>query len=350
MVIDKETNEPVMIAKKYIVYIDQILEESNRQDGLVDISLIECVVVTIHEQLTFITSLIIQSDNTNLYQNPYLILGIHLLNIKMYSKIFISEYIHSETQDGKTILDAHFATTNRHLITFMKVWRENRITKVQTAAGLAFALSFNTGVRNTMVQLIDPDRNVLGELENKLTAIVKKMKEYYTRANHIFYQKLSDDDIVDVNTIVSDIKSLRFRVSLQSFSFIDEPIVFQVDIGQNTFKPVEENDQSNDSIDDILPTNNSVDILQKQINSVETTTNDFSIHHSKYNKRSMTQKHHDSIASLEGDVAITLNSEDNVQDSSDDESYNIDSDSSSSGDDDDDLSGVVNVTNVNLRE
>ena len=64
----------------------------------------------------------------------------------------------------------------------------------------------------------------------------------------------------------------------------------------------------------------------------------------------MTQKHHDLIASLENDVAITLNSEDNVHDSSDDESYNIDSDSSSSDDDDDDLSGVVNISNVNLRK
>ena len=63
----------------------------------------------------------------------------------------------------------------------------------------------------------------------------------------------------------------------------------------------------------------------------------------------MTQKHHDSIVSLESDVDITLNSEDNMHDSSDDESYNIDSDSSSS-DNYDDLSGVVNISNVNLCE
>ena len=156
----------------------------------------------------------------------------------------------------------------------MKIWRENHTTKIQTAAGLAFALSFNTGVRNMMVQLIDTDTNVLGQLETKLTQIVTKMKLYFTRANHIYYQQLSQDDIIDVNTIISDIKLLRFRVSLQSFSFIYQPITFQVDIGQNTFQPVEDNgyEQCN-NIDDILPTNNSVDILHKQMNSLETTTN-----------------------------------------------------------------------------
>ena len=176
MVIDKENNEPVMKAKNYILYIDQILAVSNRLDGLVVISLVECAVFAINEQLTFISSLIIQSDNANQYHNPYLLVGIHLLNIKMYKKVVISEYIHSETQDRKIILDAYSASTNRHLITFMKICRENRITKIQRAAGLVFALSFNTGKRNTMVQLFDTDTNVLGKLETKLSRIVTKIK------------------------------------------------------------------------------------------------------------------------------------------------------------------------------
>ena len=161
---------------------------------------------------------------------------------------------------------------------------------------------------------------------------------------------MSQDDKIDVKTIIiSDIKLLRFRVSLQSFSSIDQPIIFQVDIGQNTFEPVEDNryEQCND-IDDIIPTNNLVDILHQQMNGLEKTSNDFSIHDTKYNNRLMTQKYHDSILSWESDVAVSLNSEDKVYDSSDDESFHIDSDSSSS--DNDYWAWVVTISNVNLRE
>ena len=120
ILIDDEGNE-VMYTKKHIVYVDQILEDGNRQDGFVVISLIESVAVSINEQLPFIHDIIIQSDNANQDQNTYLILGIYLINVKMRGNLFISEFVHSETQDGKTILDAHFATTNRHLVIFMKI-------------------------------------------------------------------------------------------------------------------------------------------------------------------------------------------------------------------------------------
>ena len=97
----------------------------------------------------------------------------------MRNKIFISQFIHSETQDGKTLLDAHVTTTNRHLLVFMKVWRDNHVTKIQTPAGLAFALSFNAGIRNAIVQLIEPNRTILQSLEHALMGVVKVMKDYF---------------------------------------------------------------------------------------------------------------------------------------------------------------------------
>ena len=205
-----DNGKEVMFAKKHIIYIDQILEDGNKQDGLVVISLIESAVTAIHEHLPFINSIIIQSDNANQYQNAYLILGIHLINMNMKGKIFISEFIHSETQDGKTILDAHFATTNRHLMVFMKIWRVNRITRVQTPAGLAFALSFNAGIQNTMVQLIEPNRSVLDKIESELTQVVKVMKDYFTRANHIFYTAPDDEQVFETKDMIANIKTLRF--------------------------------------------------------------------------------------------------------------------------------------------
>ena len=82
--------------------------------------------------------MIIQSDNVNQYKNTYLILGINLINMKMRGILFISEFIYSEIQYGKAIMDAHFSATNRYLLIFIKIWRDNRVTRVQTLAGLTF--------------------------------------------------------------------------------------------------------------------------------------------------------------------------------------------------------------------
>ena len=59
--------------------------------------------------------------------------------------------MHSETQDGKTILDAHFGTAVRFIEKFMKVWRPNVVTKIQTPNGIAFALTSRGGLTNCIV-------------------------------------------------------------------------------------------------------------------------------------------------------------------------------------------------------
>ena len=348
-----DNGEKMMFAKKHIIYIDQILEDGNRQDGLVVISLLESAVTAIYDQLPFISNIAIQSDNANQYQNPYLILGIHLINTNMKGKIFISQFIHSETQDGKTILDAHFATTNRHLIVFMKIWRDNRVTRIQTPAGLAFALSFNAGIRNTMVQLIEPNRSVLQSLESKLTQIVKGMKDYFTRANHIYYMEPDDEQLFETKDIIENIKTLRFRVALQSFSYIDEPHIFQIDIAANTFTPVDltSNNEEYENVDEIIPDYNlPIDLNQQSIMNTD-IQNDFTFHkkvRTRVNKSTVDIG--EVISELETvDDNNTMNS--NMEDnSSDDESYNEDDNSESSQDDDDILKGTVNVKDVGLRD
>ena len=110
----------------------------------------------------------------------------------MKNKIFISDFIHSETQQGKTILDAHFASTNCHLKNIMLLYEQNRVTRIQTPYGLTFSLSFNSGVRNTMVQLIEFNKEMLEQLSTALNPIVKSAKEYFTRVNHIYYELPSD--------------------------------------------------------------------------------------------------------------------------------------------------------------
>ena len=347
-----DNGESIMAPKKYIVYIDQVLEDGNRQDGLIVISLIESALVGIHDQLPFINEIIIQSDNANQYQNPLLILSLHLINMKMKNKIFISEYIHSETQDGKTILDAHFATTNRHILRFMKIWRENRITRVQTPAGLAFALSFNSGIRNTMIQLIEPNRNILSNLETKMEKIIKAMKKYYTRVNHIYYKQPASNDECGPAGIMNSFSTLSFKIGLQSFTNIDEPIIFEVNIEENTFEAVDSTIEAlhttNDESDDDGFQNQNSDTTYQQLTHQDKS--DFSIHRKADFTSNFRSRH---VASLENNVMAHRNeSEDRYNVSSDeeyesDEEYNPDEDYS---DEDDNLEDQTNVHNVNLRE
>ena len=85
---------------------------------------LECAVTAISIQFPFLKSLILQSDNAKTYQNHELIIGINFINMKLHENVFIKESVLTETQDGKTILDAHFAVATRKLLDFMKMWRK----------------------------------------------------------------------------------------------------------------------------------------------------------------------------------------------------------------------------------
>ncbi len=76
-----------------------------------------------------------------------IIIMVGMFNQKFIDQLFISAIVHSETQYGKTLLNTHFATTNWHLVNFMKTWQVKRVTKINSPRGLAEALSFNNVVK-----------------------------------------------------------------------------------------------------------------------------------------------------------------------------------------------------------
>ena len=171
-----DNGQPKKGPVRKIVYIDQIIEDNNRQDGLAVLGLLECVVSHINLRFPFIKNLVLQSDNAGTYQNHELLIGIHFINMRLKGKILIKEFIHSETQDGKTILDAHFAVAVITLLEFMKTCRANRITKIQTPSGLAKALSYRGGTPNSIVHLIELDRSRLEQIKNMIKGAIKDGK------------------------------------------------------------------------------------------------------------------------------------------------------------------------------
>ena len=173
-----------------------------------------------------------------------------------------------------------------------------------------------------------------------------------------------DDSVYETGSLIDNIKTLRFRLGLQSFTYIDEPYIFQVDFPTKKFEPIDNtNNEEFVNIDEIIPeymvptTNESTESSTCRVSKI----NDFSFHKKGTGViRSLHSKNHRSIMTLKGETAdgtIELINEDTTpttlnasEDSSDDESYDENDHSDSSDDDDDTLIGAVNIKDVNMRQ
>ena len=130
------------------------MNDSNIQDSGTVIGLLEVGFQAIIKEVPFITEAVLVLDNVSSYKNHLLTFMIEVYSQKFEQKLFISSMVHSEAQYRKTLLDAHFATTNWHLLNFMKNYKEIQVTKINSPRGLAWALLFNKRLKITMIHLV----------------------------------------------------------------------------------------------------------------------------------------------------------------------------------------------------
>ena len=161
-----EPNLKKAIAK--ILYVDQILDRNNKQDAICVVSLLESFLAGVISNFgeNFIQKIIICCDNAGCYPLKFLVQCIGLLNIHYSDYFFFEGRIHTETQDGKGILDAHFSVSTQHLRSFMKNVRPNCIRHIKTPKALAAALAWNNGLANSIVQLVEVNREWMLQLFN----------------------------------------------------------------------------------------------------------------------------------------------------------------------------------------
>ena len=151
---DNESKEPIRCS----TYLDQILSDGNKQDADWVMSLLEAALNQLIHDLPFINSVTLQSDNDGCYENHFIMVAISILNEIYHRDIFISAFVHTETQDGKTLLDAYFTRCTLFLSHFMKTWKRNKITQINTPRGLRDALAWNGSMCNVMVQVVRTDK------------------------------------------------------------------------------------------------------------------------------------------------------------------------------------------------
>ena len=219
-------------AKEYRIYIDQILEGSNRQDGAAVVGLLEAALTAITTELPFVEEIILQSDNAKSYQNHFLTIGLHLLNIQFRNRIFICQYVHTETQGGKTIVDSHFGNCRRKLDMYMKIKRSNIVTRISSPKGLAMALSYKGGLKNTIVQLVELDLDQLEYIQRQIEPIKDKMNSYFSRVNHLYFEP-------PVKDIGDDERQLKIELhfSARAYSSVGKAVRFHVNIPKKTVVP-----------------------------------------------------------------------------------------------------------------
>jgi hypothetical protein len=131
------------------VALDQLLEHSNKQDGLAVLSDLEALMVKVSEELPLLKHAIIKSDNAGAYHKKVLLFAIPILNAGSKG-INIIRLFHSETQDGKDACDSHGAIGHRHVLQYLTTREfDTEYRQVCTTRALATALAWNGGLQNS---------------------------------------------------------------------------------------------------------------------------------------------------------------------------------------------------------
>ena len=84
-----------------------------KQDGLAVLLMLETFLKQLSVELSHIRTMILQSDNAGCYQAIEVVLLIAILNTT--NQIRIIRFIHTEKQDDKGLIDAHFANPARNV-------------------------------------------------------------------------------------------------------------------------------------------------------------------------------------------------------------------------------------------
>ena len=234
---------------KKIFYLDQGLDKSINQDTICVVSLLELFFTSIIANFgdNFIKDVVVCSDNAGCYASNLLIAMIGILNNRFIGRMFISRLIHSETQDGKGLVDAHFAVSTRQLHLFITHSIRNKTRHIKTPRGLARALAWNNGVSNSIVQLVEIDREYMEKITKILTPVCQKLKKYFSRVSDIVFDLPAENEAERMNIqwdsrsdeTLAVMTSCLIKFSAQSHSGYGNRIKFEINVNQNTVEPEE---------------------------------------------------------------------------------------------------------------
>ena len=225
--IQKEDGTYEFKAIRYTSYIDQILSGTNKQDSMCVFSCLEAALLVFKEDLSFIDNVVLQSDNANAYQNCLILLCIVILNVNTkVNYLSLSSFIPKPKMEKHNLI--HFAKAAAFLKRFMKTWYRNKVTKINTPRGLAHALSWNGGMQNVAVQLVELNASYCDEIRKNLSPLSKKLSEYFLQVNEVIFD-VPNFDHEEFNILdIAGMMNVTCKLKVQAYSTIGRQVEFDL--------------------------------------------------------------------------------------------------------------------------
>lgn len=201
---------------KKISYLDHISTGDSKQDWKAVLSIFEGILIHLKDKFPFVKRLYVQSDNAKCYQNGKILLGIMLL-CKEHA-LELGSFVHTETQDGKGLIDAHFAVAMALVMTFV-----NMGNNVISPRQLFYALQSNGGLSNTEICMFTINRDevtklTLHEYQDAFDqfAKIKRLNEATIEGSllHVY-------DYSGIDPIIINISSLKKPVFPNTQIYVD---------------------------------------------------------------------------------------------------------------------------------
>uniref|UniRef100_A0A7S2SF11 Uncharacterized protein n=1 Tax=Mucochytrium quahogii TaxID=96639 RepID=A0A7S2SF11_9STRA len=231
-------------AEPRVMYCDQIVDGTNKQDGVAVASLVGKFLCQLKKELPTVESYILQTDNARYYHSKTLLMLLPLVSQK--AGIPITRYIHTETQDGKCLIDAHFAKGEQHVDSYI-VEGEDALNSMQ----VGIALASHGGIPNSFVQVVRMNASKSKTTANLFKQVIKNSKKALTRKNDIFFE--TDLDRVQIQDTIEEIMDkfdhdVTFRT--RTYSGIGTMPVYTLKLKSNTFTLASEQTENNEDEDE----------------------------------------------------------------------------------------------------
>ena len=152
-----------------ISYYDHIAKNDSKQDALAVFCLMELIVIRIKKDLPHVKTISFQSDNAKCYQAGELLLYCILIATKY--GVGITRFIHTDTQDGKSAIDGHFAIAMKRVMALVDMGM-NAVTSQQ----LVVLLNQPGGHINSIAELYVIDRNKVSEVRSQHSEVLASLK------------------------------------------------------------------------------------------------------------------------------------------------------------------------------
>ena len=206
-------------AVRCIHYVDQIVAGSNKQDGGAVLSMIEAALQAVKREFPFVSTISFQSDNAKCYHSK--LFSMLSPGIARKAGFNLVRILHTETADGKCLIDAHFATGGEFVRSYI-IERKDAATPLQVFE----ALGSNGGLNNSIVQLVRINRVRLKELEEEYAVLIDTVGKMWKRSNDVFFKDFQHE-FEPTNTA-------RYVVDSWQYSDTGTPDAFKINLAEKT--------------------------------------------------------------------------------------------------------------------